>query len=50
METPVCSEVDKAVYEQQLKHLEDQLTQALIDNQEMKGGIDTLNINRQIDA
>ena len=50
METPVWSEADKAIYEEQLEHLHNQLSQALIDNQEMKGEIDTLDINRQIDT
>ena len=50
MEIPVWTEADKAIYEQQLEHLENQLTQALIDKQEMKGKIDTLNIIRQIDT
>lgn len=40
VETPVWSEADKAIYEQQLDHLHDQLAQALIDNQEMKVELD----------
>ena len=35
-DSKVWTEEDKAVYEQQLEHLHDQLTYALMDNQELK--------------
>ena len=37
----VWTQEDKAIYEEQLEHLHHQLTEALIENQDLKGELDS---------